>query len=108
MRLVPVASVVLALASACGPSACGQGAPATRLPAPPPAATGETLVLAHGTVLDMTGGPPRVDTDVVVQDGRIVTVGAGAAEAARAQGARVVDVSGAWIVPALVDAHVHL
>ena len=85
-----VAAVVL-LAAACGRPA-GEG--------PPP------LVIEGGTLIDGTGGDPVSDAAVVVRDGRIASVGrAGQVEAPA--GALRVDASGGWIVPGLVDAHVH-
>lgn len=56
---------------------------------------GAPVVLHGGTVV----GLGRVD--VTLRDGRIVKVGA-------AGPGRVVDVTGRWIVPAVIDSHVHL
>ncbi len=61
------------------------------------------------TLIDGTGASPRPDSLLVVRDGRIVSVGASTPEALAAlpAGVSVVDVSGKWIVPGLIDAHVH-
>jgi len=49
------------------------------------------------------------DVDVVVERGRISRVGRDAAgDLLRAERARVIDVAGAWLLPGLVDLHVHL
>lgn len=57
------------------------------------------------TVLPMDGSPPIVDGTVVVRGDRIASVGPRASTSI--DGARVVDVSGRWIVPGLWDMHVH-
>lgn len=61
------------------------------------------------TLVDGTGAAPRENALLVVEDGRIRSVGPSgpAALAALPVGAEVRDVSGKWIVPGLIDAHVH-
>ncbi|HEY1176763.1 MAG TPA: amidohydrolase [Phytomonospora sp.] len=63
------------------------------------------LALTGGRVLPIDAEP--IDGGVViVTDGRITAVGD--ATTPVPDGARVVDASGKWIVPGLIDAHVHL
>jgi imidazolonepropionase-like amidohydrolase len=58
--------------------------------------------LLHGaTLVDGTGAPPGL-ADVVVEDGRILDVGVGL------DGDEAVDLGGRWLLPGLVDAHVHV
>jgi dihydroorotase len=57
--------------------------------------------LRGGTVIDQTG---RRRADVLVVDGRIAEVGT----AVDTTGAAELDCSGCWVVPGLVDLHVHL
>ncbi len=74
-----------------------------------PAAT-QRLVLTGGTVIDGTGGPPRPDTTVVMEDGEITVVGAhGPVEREGAENAPEVriDCRGRWVLPGLIDAHCH-
>ncbi len=86
----------------------------------PPEASGTgRILLAGGRVLDPASG---VDDhlDVAIEDGRIVAVGPDAARAvAGSQGdgpqgdgsgadVEVVDCTGRWIAPGLVDVHTHL
>ncbi|MEP6801153.1 MAG: amidohydrolase family protein [Acidobacteriota bacterium] len=67
-----------------------------------------TLVLRGATLVDGTGSPPRQNAVLVVRDGRIVSAGAeGSAREAPPESAEVIDVSGKWIIPGLIDAHVH-
>lgn len=62
------------------------------------------LVLSGATVIDGTGAPPR-KADVVIDGQRIVCV---AAQCPRPKGARVVNAAGKYVIPGLVDMHVHL
>ncbi len=64
-------------------------------------ATAARFVLAGGTVV----GVGRAD--VVVDQGRIVSVGP-APEGGFGADVAIVDVTGAWLAPAVVDSHVHL
>lgn len=62
--------------------------------------------LVGGTLVDGTGATPVKDAVVVIRDGRIVCAGARAA-CPIPPGVEVMDVSGMWVTPGLVDAHVH-
>ena len=73
-------------------------APASAAP-PPKALVGATLV-------DGTGGPFLRDAVVLMRDGKIACVGSRKACPVPA-GVEVMDVSGMWVTPGLVDAHVH-
>jgi imidazolonepropionase-like amidohydrolase len=68
-------------------------------PPPPRAFTGATLV-------DGTGAPAVKKAVVVVEGGKIACAGP-AATCAVPEGVAVTDATGSWIVPGLVDAHVH-
>lgn len=67
----------------------------------------ETLALTHVTVIDGTGSPARPDMTVVIQNGKITTVHASVGQPLPS-GARVEDLSGKWLIPGLIDAHVHI
>ncbi len=69
------------------------------VPAPPRAIVG-------GTLWDGRGGPPVRDAVVVTRDGRIQAAGPRARVPVPA-GVDTLDARGAWVVPGLVDAHVH-
>lgn len=64
------------------------------------------LVLRGGRILDpvgLSGGKPLdVAGDIRISNGRIVEIGKGLT------GGRIVDVTDLWVVPGLIDLHVHL
>ena len=65
------------------------------------------LAVVGGTLLDGTGAGPVADAVVVVaEDGRIACAGP-RPECAVPDGARTIDVTGRWVTPGLIDAHVH-
>lgn len=64
------------------------------------------LILRGGRVVDPSRGLDE-EADVVIEDGRITRVGRGAAEGLRGERVEVRDVTGCWVVPGLVDMHVH-
>ena len=79
------------------------------LPSPPPPAAGAgagTLVISGATLVDGTGREPIAGATIVVRDGRVVDVRAGAGGTSRS-GADELDVRGKWIAPGLIDMHVH-
>jgi imidazolonepropionase-like amidohydrolase len=68
---------------------------------------GRMLALRGATVFDGTGRPPITDAVVLVQGGKVTTVGpASAVEVPR--GAEVVELAGRWLVPGLINAHGHV
>src|SRR5277367_346164 len=66
-----------------------------------------TLVIKNGTLIDGTGGMPRPNGRIVICGGKIAEVGP---EAPLDQdgGARFIDAAGRFILPGLIDGHVHL
>lgn len=71
-------------------------------PATPPTATG--VFIHAGAVLDRPGQAPRGPSTIVVRDGRIESVRDG--HVPPTDGARLVDLKSAFVLPGLVDAHV--
>jgi dihydroorotase len=68
----------------------------------------ELLVLEGVRAIDPASGIDAT-VDVVIEKGRIVTIGAGAgAQAAASERARRIDGKGRWLLPAFVDLHAHL
>jgi imidazolonepropionase-like amidohydrolase len=72
------------------------------------AGDGAALAIEHVTVLSMAAdSTPLPDATVVIRNGRIVSVGPARAAEVPA-GARRVDGTGKWLMPALTDMHVHV
>ncbi len=73
--------------------------------------TDRTLVIRDGTLIDGSGRPPVANDALVIEGHRIKSVGR-LAESLRSSGSRddvqVIDASGQWIMPGLIDAHTHL
>ncbi len=70
----------------------------------------QAIVIRNGTLIDSNGGPP-VDNDAIVVEGnRITSVGAvpGGMNLEDTDKVRVIDASGQWIMPGLIDGHCHL
>ncbi len=65
-----------------------------------------TTTFAGATLFDGTGADPIEDSVVVMMGDRIVAAGP-RDEVKIPEGSRVADVSGRWIVPGLIDSHVH-
>ena len=72
--------------------------------APPPQ---QTWIHA-GRLIDKPGKPPRGPSTIVVQDGRIVSVGDGIAAPDGRANVRVVSLLDKTVLPGLIDSHVHL
>ncbi len=83
--------------------ACGGRPPQPRL-APPP---NPTLAIVRANLWDGTGRPIVTNAVTLVRAGRIVCAG-GAGECPIPAGARILDAHGQWLIPGLIDSHVHL
>jgi imidazolonepropionase-like amidohydrolase len=68
-------------------------------------AMAQTIAIRAGHVIDPAKGTVSKDQIVIVKDGKITAVGAGAAIPKDAQ---VVDLSKEWVMPGLMDAHTHV
>jgi hypothetical protein len=68
----------------------------------------QTLLVKGGTLIDGTGSAPLVNARIFIVDGVISKVWSGDADAASVPaGTKVVDANGKYIIPGLVDSHVH-
>jgi imidazolonepropionase-like amidohydrolase len=68
------------------------------------AAEDRQTLLRNVTLFDGTGAPPHTGADVLIEGSRIE--GIGRIHAGR-EGAEVIDLGGRWLMPGLIDCHVH-
>lgn len=68
------------------------------------------LLIENGNLIDGTGAPVKPATSVLVEGNSIVAVGADANRKAVPRDARlrVVDATGKWVMPGLIDVHCHM
>jgi len=73
-------------------------------------ASSELLLLRSVRAIDPAAGVDIAEADVVVERGKIARIGRGAItpDLLKAEGARVVEARGAYLMPAFVDLHAHL
>jgi imidazolonepropionase-like amidohydrolase len=84
-------------------SACGGGTPIIReAPAPAP-----TIAIIRANLWDGTGRGPVPNSVTLVRGNRIICAGA-AGECPVPGRARIIDARGQWLIPGLIDSHVHL
>ena len=77
---------------------------AVAAPAPKP---DEAALYTNASVIDGTGAPPRAHQDILVRGDRIVAI-APHGTLRTAKDARQIDLSGRFVIPGLIDSHVHL
>ena len=97
--------LVISLAAA---AAFAFAAPSSAQTAPPvpPAAQADGLTVIHaGTLLAVPGQPPRREASIVIRGGRITEIRDGYVDL---PGARLVDLRNSYVLPGLIDMHVHL
>lgn len=70
-------------------------------------ASAETIALVGGNVVDLAGKAPIRDAVVLIEDERIQSIGP-RATISIPPGARVIPMDGKWLIPGLMNMHVHL
>ncbi len=65
------------------------------------------LIIQNATLFDATGAPPRSSMSVLVEGERIAAV-APSAQLTPPPGAAVIDATGKFLIPGLIDMHVHV
>ena len=85
-------AVVCMLSAACSPSRSQT--------------TSRSLALTHVTVIDGTGAPPKSDMTVLIDNGRITRVQPSSTPIPA--GTAEMNLAGRYVIPGLIDAHVHL
>ncbi|MDQ3137868.1 MAG: amidohydrolase family protein [Gemmatimonadota bacterium] len=98
-------SVPRALAFLSALATAGCGAPRAKLVPPPPISP--AIAIVGATLWDGTGRAPVTKAVTVVRGDRILCAGA-AGECQVPHGARVLDAKGQYLIPGLIDSHVHL
>jgi imidazolonepropionase-like amidohydrolase len=68
-------------------------------------AQAQLTALTHATVIDGTGAAPQADVTIVMENGRIRDIGAALPAPA---GATVVDLSGKYVTPGIINGHGHV
>ncbi len=66
----------------------------------------DRLVILNATVIDGTGSPPQAPMSLVVEGNRITSLVAGPVDTAGAS--RVIDATGKYVMPGIIDAHTHM
>jgi hypothetical protein len=84
-------------------AACGGSTPSR--PEPPPVAT--SIAIVGATLWDGTGRAPVPNAVTLVRNDRILCAGA-AGECTIPAKSRVIDARGQYLIPGLIDSHVHL
>ena len=67
-------------------------------------------VIRNGTLIDGSGSPPTENEAVVIQENRITSVGRipPGLNLEDKESVRIIDATGRWIMPGLIDGHCHL
>ena len=65
------------------------------------------LLLTHATIIDGTGTPAQANMTIAIDGQRIAAIYPDGSQAVP-KAARVEDLSGRYVIPGLIDAHVHL
>lgn len=71
----------------------------------PAFAGNQELLIVHATLISGRGTEPVADAWIRVSDGRIAEVGSGSPDTGDE---RIVDAGGRYLIPGLIDSHVHL
>ena len=79
-----------------------------RVPVPPHDYSADPLlVLQGGTLINGTGTAPITDALVALRGDRIIYAGTAAGAQVSTEEGRVIDTSGLYVVPGLIDLHIH-
>jgi imidazolonepropionase-like amidohydrolase len=73
-----------------------------------PSEADRVLVLHAGRLLDRPGQAPRGASTVLIRNGKIEAIRDGFQDAAAYPGAQVIDLRDKFVLPGLIDSHVHL
>ena len=68
----------------------------------------DVIIIHAGTLLDRPGQAPRRAASLILRNGKVEAVRDGYVAASAFPGARVIDLSTKFVLPGLIDSHVHL
>lgn len=66
------------------------------------------ILIKNITLIDGTGRPPQKDTVLAIRDRSILYAGSASGWSEEREGVTIVDLGGQYVLPGLIDAHVHL
>ncbi len=66
---------------------------------------GKTIIFTNAKVIDGVSGRPIKDASVVIADGKIKEI---STAETKTEGAKVIDLKGKYLMPGLIDVHVHI
>ena len=78
---------------------------ATRIAAQSVPTPSGRVVLLHANVIDATGAQPLRNVTIVLDAGRITSIGTATTPGVAAD---TIDLAGRWVVPGMIDAHTHI
>lgn len=108
---IAVAACLACLLNAAMPVGAAPTAPAAPTtvpnPAPPPSANHPLIALTGANVVNTDGSPPIMNAVVIVDGERVAQVGS-AATVPIPPGAKVIALDNQWLIPGLMNMHVHL
>ncbi len=76
--------------------------------ASPQAATSDTVIVHAGKLLDRPGQPARGNSTVLIRNGKVEAIREGFVSTAEYPGAQMIDLRDKFVLPGLIDTHVHL
>jgi imidazolonepropionase-like amidohydrolase len=70
----------------------------------------KTIIIQNGTLIDGSGNPPTPNQAIVIEGNRIKSLGPLSEDIRRGDKnhTQIIDASGQWIMPGLIDGHCHL
>ena len=68
----------------------------------------EIIIVHAGTLLDRPGQAPRHHASLILRNGKVEAVRDGFVPVSEVPGARLIDLSDKFVLPGLIDSHVHL
>src|ERR1700694_2769273 len=71
-------------------------------------AEGQGLLIRHANILTMLQPEVEMDCDILIENGVIISVGRNISIPKNLRVKNVINLNGKWVMPGLIDMHVHL